>query len=174
MISEHPTSFDFAGFQTELAGASAALQDFARGPAQRAADDVGASFERAGDRIARALGSAAAGGENAFKRMAKVILEEFAKLAIDRIFTSGGSKLPFFGAKAAGGAVNVGGAYLVGERGPEVFVPRQAGEIAAPGGGAVSVHFHLGGGADATAIARHQGQIAAAIARAVAYGRRNL
>jgi hypothetical protein len=38
----------------------------------------------------------------------------------------------------------------------------------------VSVHFHLGPGADANAIARHQGQIAAAVARAVAYGRRNL
>ena len=36
------------------------------------------------------------------------------------------------------------------------------------------IDFHLAAGADASAIARHQGQIAAAIARAVAYGRRNL
>ena len=77
-------------------------------------------------------------------------------------------------AQVVGGAVNVGGAYLVGERGPEVFAPRQAGEIAAAWSAPVSVHFHLGPGADANAIARHQGQIAAAVARAVAYGRRNL
>jgi hypothetical protein len=165
--------FDLSEFQSELGAASAALQEFARGPARRAADDVGQSFERAGDHIARALGSAAQGGETAFKRLAKVILEELAKVALDRIFTQSMSKTPYFGAKAGGGAVNAGGAYLVGERGPELFVPRQSGVIAAEAG-AVSIHFHLGGGADAAAIARHQGQIAAAVARAVAYGRRNL
>lgn len=173
-MNESKTSFDLEEFQGELGAASAALQNFARGPAQHAADEIGVSFERAGQRIARAMGSAAVGGENAFKRMAKVVLEELAKLALERIFTTSGGKAPFYGGKAAGGAVNVGGAYLVGERGPEMFVPRQAGAIAQPGAGAVSVHFHLGAGADASAIARHQGQVAAAIARAVAYGRRNL
>jgi len=172
-MNETEAGFDLAGFQAELGAASAALQSFAQGPARRAADDVGASFERAGDRIARALGSAANGGEAAFKRMAKVILEELAKIALQRIFTESGGK-HFFGGRAAGGPVHAGGAYLVGERGPELFVPRQSGEIAAPGGGAVNVHFHLGAGVDASGIARHQGQIAAAIARAVAYGRRNL
>jgi hypothetical protein len=161
-------------FETELAGASAALQAFAKGPAQKSADDLGVSFERAGDRIARALSGAATKGETSFKEMAKVILEELAKLALNQIFSqSGTNNADFFGARAAGGAVNAGGAYLVGENGPELFVPRQGGDIAAPGG-AVNVHFHLGGGVDANAIARNQGQIAAAIARAVAYGRRNL
>lgn len=174
-MDETETGFDLTAFQGELGAAAAALQAFAQGPAQRAADDVGASFERAGARIANALGAAANGGEAAFKRMAKVILEELAKIAIQQIFGGGKSAgFDFFGARAGGGPVNAGGAYLVGERGPELFVPRQAGEIAAPGAGAVNVHFHLGAGADANAIARHQGQIAAAIARAVAYGRRNL
>jgi hypothetical protein len=176
-MNEPKTSFDLADFESELGAASAALQAFAQGPARRAAGEVGASFERAGQRIARAMGAAAIGGETTFKRMAKVILEELARLALDRIFTTGGGtnagKTPFFGAKAAGGAVNIGGAYFVGERGPEMFVPRQAGAITQPAG-AINVHFHLGAGADANAIARHQGQIAAAIARAVAYGRRNL
>lgn len=159
-------------FQTELNAAAGALQSFAQGPVQQTADRVGESFERAGQRIARALGSAAIGGEAAFKRLTKVVLEELAKIALDRIFAGG--KAPFFGGRAGGGAVNVGGAYLVGERGPELFVPRGGGEIVTPGAGGVSVHFHLGAGADANAIVRHQGQIAAAIARAVAYGRRKL
>jgi len=162
------------GFQTELAGASAALQAFAQGPARQAAESLGQDFERAGERIARALGSAANGGEAAFKRLAKVVLEELAKVALQRVFSQAGGALPFFGGKAGGGAVNRGGAYLVGERGPELFVPRQAGAIAPSGGGAISVHFHLPAGADASAISKHQGQIAASIARAVAYGRRNL
>ncbi len=173
-MTDQTASFDLAEFQSELGGASAALQAFAKGPARQAADAVGASFERAGERIARALGSAATGGEAAFKHLAKTILEELAKIALQRLFTQAGGRLPFFGGKAAGGAVNVGGAYLVGERGPEVFVPRQAGEIGAGASGAVNVHFHLAAGVDASVITRNQGQIAAAIARAVAYGRRNL
>ena len=174
-MDEMNPSFALDEFQAELGEASVALQAFAQGPAQRAADAVGASFERAGQRIAHALGSAATGGEAAFKRLAKVILEELAKIALQQIFTqTGGGKPPFFGGKAGGGAINMGGAYLVGERGPEIFVPRGAGEIVAPGAGAVYVHFHMSSGADASAITKHQGQIAAAIARAVAYGRRNL
>lgn len=172
-MTDDKTGFDPASLQSELGAAAAALQDFAQRPARRAAEDIGASFELAGARIARAMGVAAAGGENAFKRMAKTILEELAKLALERIFTAP-RRVPFFGAKAAGGAVNAGGAYLVGERGPELFAPRQAGTIAHATGGAVNIHFHLGAGADANAIVRHQGQIAAAVARAVAYGSRNL
>lgn len=164
----------FSSFQTELDTASAALRKFAQVDAAQAADDVGAAFDRAGARIANALARGARGGEVSFKRMAKVILEEIAKIALDRIFTQKGGGVSFFGARAAGGAVNPGGAYLVGERGPEWFVPNQSGNIGGSAGGGVAVHFHLGAGADANAIARHQGQIAAAIARAVAYGRRNL
>lgn len=167
------SGFDLSSFQANLSGASAALQEFAQGPARRAADDVGASFDRAGERIAGAFARAALSGEVSFKRMAKVVLEELAKLALAQVFGKEG-KTTFFGARAGGGSVNFGGAYLVGENGPELFAPRQSGTIAPLSGGAVNVHFHLGAGADAAGIARHQGQIAAQIARAVAYGRRNL
>ncbi|MBL8538042.1 MAG: hypothetical protein JNM59_11620 [Hyphomonadaceae bacterium] len=160
--------------QADIAGAANALKAFAAGPVRQTADEVGNAFERAGDRIARALGAAALGGEHSFKRLAKTILEELAKIALRRFLPTLGAGLPFFGGKAAGGAVNIGGAYLVGERGPEVFVPRQSGSITQPSSGQVSVHFHFGASADAAAISRHQGQIAAAVARAVAYGRRNL
>ena len=167
----------FSGFTEQLGDARAALDAFSRGSARKAADDVGAAFDRAGARIGRALGAAALGGENSFKRLAKVILEEFAKIALDKIFAgAGGTKTsaPVYGARAGGGPVNAGGAYLVGERGPEWFLPRQGGDIASAGGGAVNVHFHFAEGADAGAVSRHQGQIAAQVARAVAYGRRNL
>lgn len=173
-MTEDTSTFALDGFHAELGAAGAALQAFAEGPARRAAEDVSTSFERAGDRIARALGAAALGGEASFKRLAKVILEELATIALRDLFGGGGIKLPFFGGKAGGGSVNVGGAYVVGERGPEVFVPRRSGEISAVSAGVVNVHFHLGAGADGASILKHQGQVAAAIARAVAYGRRNL
>ncbi|MCR6646553.1 MAG: hypothetical protein NVV62_19565 [Terricaulis sp.] len=87
---------DLSAFQNELASASAALNEFSQVQARRAADDVGAAFDRAGDRIARAMGRAALGGEAAFKRLAKVVLEEFARLALDRIFTQQGGQTPYF------------------------------------------------------------------------------
>lgn len=141
------TNTDTSNIETELNAASEALTAFAQGPARRAADEVAVSFERAGERIARALGSAAGGGEVAFKRMAKTILEELAKVALDRIFnqSKGG---------AAFGALGQSGL--------------------AKSASSVAVHFHMGAGSDPNAIARSQGQIAAAIARAVAYGGRNL
>ncbi len=157
-MNENKAGLDLADFQAELGAASAALQEFAQGPARRAANDVGVSFERAGERIARALGRAAIDGEGSFKRLAKIILEELAKLALYRIFAQGVAQQSALVSSASGG-FNAGGAF--------------AGGLAAPAG-AVAVHFHLGAGADANAIARHQGQIAASVARAVAYGRRNL
>lgn len=165
-------TFDSNAFQAELSNASGALNDFAQGPAKRAADEIGASFERAGARIAASMARAALGGETSFKRLAKSILEEFGKLALDQLLGKSGAS--FFGARANGGSVTAGGAYLVGERGPEVFIPTSAGAISAAQAGAVNVHFHFAGRADANSIARHQGQIAAQVARAVAYGRRNL
>ena len=41
----------------------------------------------------------------------------------------------FKGARAAGGPVQAGGAYLVGENGPELFAPGQSGRVHPIGGG---------------------------------------
>ena len=45
------------------------------------------------------------------------------------------------GARASGGPVVGGNAYLVGERGPEVFVPGSNGRVAANGSGGVAVQI---------------------------------
>jgi len=45
----------------------------------------------------------------------------------------------FGGARAAGGPVSRGSAYLVGERGPELFVPRQSGNIVPNGAAGMTV-----------------------------------
>lgn len=84
-----------------------------------------------------------------------------------------GSVLGFGGARAGGGGVDGGRAYLVGEQGPELFVPATAGRVysapqtAAMAGGAgmqVRQTFVLNGPADL----RTQQQIAAAAARGLA------
>lgn len=130
--------FDPDRFSAELNAAAQALRSFATGAGREAANDLSASFEQAGARIARALGRAAEGGEASFRRLAQVALEELAKVALDRVFGD---------------------------------TRREASASAA---GAVAVHFHMNAGADAAGVTRNQGQIAAAIARAVAYGRKNL
>jgi hypothetical protein len=176
-MTDTQNPFDLAALRADLAEAQSALTAFADGPARRAADDTARAFEQAGARIARGLTAAARDGEITFREMAKVILEALARVALDRIFSSqggGGLSLPFFGARAAGGAVNRGGAYLVGERGPELFVPGSSGAVEPAAGAGITIHMHFAAGSDADGIARHRGQIAAEIARAAAYGRRNL
>lgn len=83
----------------------------------------------------------------------------------------------FGGARADGGPVLGsgglgGGAYLVGERGPEVFRPAGAGTIEAAGGGGVTVNVQVDGGAQG--LLRSEAQIAQMLARAVALGARRL
>ena len=78
----------------------------------------------------------------------------------------------FSGTRADGGPVLPGGAYLVGERGPEVFRPSAAGGIEPAGGAAgVSVTVNVQGG-DVGGLIRSDAQIAQALARAVSLGAR--
>lgn len=71
--------------------------------------------------------------------------------------------------RASGGPVAPGQAYLVGERGPEIFVPTMAGRVDA-GGGTRDIRITVnvaGGGADAPRMAASGRQIARAVRRAV-------
>lgn len=87
--------------------------------------------------------------KEAFADMAKSILADLIRIQIRASITGplaaalggGGGPLGFLGglfggARAAGGPVSAGRAYLVGERGPEIVVPRAAGHVI-PNGGAM-------------------------------------
>lgn len=78
----------------------------------------------------------------------------------------------FAGSRAEGGPVSAGGAYLVGERGPEVFRPASAGAVETSTGGGVTVNVTVDGGAPA--LLRSEAQIAQMLARAVRLGARRL
>lgn len=79
----------------------------------------------------------------------------------------------FGGAMADGGSVEPGRGYLVGERGPEWFMPRTAGNIIPNGGGSMTVinNFRIEGG---SVTPQSRSQIAAAALRGIEQGRRNL
>lgn len=79
--------------------------------------------------------------EDAFKDMARSIIAElFRVLVVQRLvgsFKTGGGGIlgalaPVFG-KASGGPVQAGNPYMVGEHGPEPFVPAQGGRILSVG-----------------------------------------
>ena len=77
--------------------------------------------------------------------------------------------------RATGGPVSPGQAYVVGERGPELFVPTSAGTVAANGGTAaaardvrVAITINSPAGGDAPqALQRSSRQVAAAVRRAL-------
>ena len=75
--------------------------------------------------------------------------------------------------RATGGPVSPGRAYMVGERGPELFVPTGAGRVEASGGGGarevrVSISVNARSGEAPEALARSGRQVARAVRAALA------
>lgn len=78
-----------------------------------------------------------------------------------------GGFLDFFQARAYGGPVNSGQPYVVGERGPELFVPQTAGRIAPSlGGSGINITMNITT-PDANSFRASQTQITAALADAM-------
>lgn len=153
-----------------------------------------ASFARAGDVLERGLLTAIRRGSLGFDDLKRVALETLGEIAaaavrsgIGEIFGGGQGAPAGIGAvlsnalgtlfglpgRATGGPVAPGSAYLVGERGPEVFVPASAGRVESAGqapGREVRVAIHIAHprGADApTALRRSSRQIASSVRRAL-------
>lgn len=159
------------------AAEAAAALDALREPAERAADVIDGAFARAGDSLSRSLARAAADGEVSLAELAKAVLS-----AVNAAAGAKGGGLSeaiaravgglFSGSRADGGPVQGGGAYLVGERGPEVFRPAGAGTIEPAAAGGVTVNVRVDGGAQG--LLRSEAQIAQTLARAVSLGARRL
>lgn len=153
-------------------------------------------FDRAGDVLERSLLGAIRKGSLGFddlQRAAARALDQIAaqalRLGLDSIFggSSGGGGVggllagtlgALFGlpGRATGGLVSPQRPYVVGERGPELFVPASAGRVepnlAIPGGGprevrvAIALNTERGASAPA-ALRRSSRQIASAVRRAL-------
>lgn len=169
---------DVAAMRAELDG------PFAAGVAQ-----AGRVLENA---LLRALRTGKLGFED-LKRAALSVLAEIAAAAIQSgigaLFGGGGGKsgggsdivstiaslvAAFAGApgKAIGGPVSAGRPYLVGERGPELFVPAAAGRIETmrPGPARdvrISITVNAPAGAEAEALKASSRQVARAVKRAL-------
>lgn len=147
-----------------------------------------AGFSRAGDVLERGLTGAIRKGSLGFDDLKRVALDAMDAIAAQSLRTlaggSGGSAGGGFdlagiaGAllglpgRATGGNVAPGRGYMVGERGPEVFVPTSAGRIetaAAPAREVrVAIHLNTPAGASAPrSLQRSSRQVASAVRRAL-------
>lgn len=151
----------------------------------------GESVDRAGRLLEGSLTRALRTGKLGFddlKRVALSALSEIAASAISSGLGSIGGGGPGGGllglgttlvgsllglpGRATGGPVVPGRGYLVGERGPEVFVPTSSGQIATPAmGGArdvrVSINVNAPAGTAPEMLARSSRQIARAVRNAM-------
>lgn len=169
---------DTAGFARDVAEMRAQLE----GP-------LAAGAERAGRMIEGALVRAVTTGKFGFEDLKRIALSAMAEIAAAAIRggMSGaggglGSLVGFLGpllglpGRATGGGVSPGRAYMVGERGPEVFVPTASGRIETGLGGGprevrVTINVNAPGGQGAPeALTRSSRQIARAVRNAVTAG----
>lgn len=160
-----------AAVPARAAEAAAALESL-KAPAERAARSIDEAFARAGASLVRSLARAASDGQISLSELARAVLGAAGAAlkggGLGEVLTK-----TFAGARADGGPVSPGGAYLVGERGPELFRPAGAGSIEPVGNSSVSVTVNVQGG-EATGLIRSDAQLAQALARAVRLGARGL
>lgn len=169
------------GLRAQVEAASEALKAL-EAPARESAEAIDQAFARAGASVVRSLGRAASDGKITMSELAAAVIAAVTAASgqtrgtgslstvLGDIF-SGASK-SFAGARADGGPVTAGGAYLVGERGPEWFRPSGSGVIepAGVGGPVVNLTLNMDGGA--AGLVRSEAQIAAMLNRAARLGAR--
>ncbi len=125
-----------------------AFDSFSDTGAQKAADAAARAFEIAGARIERTLIKAAKTGELSFNDMAESILKDLAKLAVKGLITDPLQSV-ISNAAVQSGFQNSG-----------------------QSGGPMNITLNVSGVSDASGFNKSQGQISAALARAVSDGQR--
>lgn len=169
-------SLDASGLSGGLATASAEISRLAREEIAPAAALIEEAFSSASRSIEEDLSRAARSGSLSIAGLARSIGNDLKRVALDTLIRKPlESALTglFGGARAAGGFAARGQSFLVGERGPELFTPSASGRVA-PATRAMNVTINVQGAASPEAFRQSESQIAAALARALDRGRRNL
>jgi phage-related minor tail protein len=162
---------DTQGFSRDVAAMRAELD----GP-------FGAGVNRAGRALETSLARAIRSGKLGFEDLGRVAMSVLSSIAASAVRTGVETILSGIGGavgvggrpgRATGGPVSPGRAYVVGERGPELFVPTAAGQVATsvPASGCemrVTVNVNTPVGANsAQALVRSSRQVARAVRRAM-------
>jgi phage-related minor tail protein len=176
---------DLSKLTDKLGEAARGVNAFAAGTVASATRAMAVSFDGTFNGLARAVAAATRGSSLSVREMVNSIIADIARLAIKRgivqplenlLNSAMSAVLSSVGGRAIGGPVMPGAAYVVGEKGPELFVPSGAGEIV-PGAravrGAPQIVFNVRA-QDAKSFLKSESQIAAMLTRALARGQRNL
>lgn len=173
---------DTGGFARDVAGLRSNLED-----------GLGQGSARAGTAIESALVRAVRSGKLGFDDLRTTALTALGDIAASALSAGLGSLFGGDGAsgglvslatklagaalglpgRATGGAVTGGRGYLVGEQGPELFVPAGGGQVMPLGAGAgsrdvrVSISVGAPAGAEPQALARSSRQVARAVRAAL-------
>lgn len=182
MTDETRLNINATGLSHGVSEAGAEIERVTREQILPAAALIEDAFAVAGSSIQSNLSRAAERGEFSLKKLSSALAKDLRRFAINSFvrqpiqnFLTNALSAPFGGARAGGGFVAPGQSFLVGERGPELFTPGASGSITPPRGGAgVNVNITLPGVTDAQSFRRSETQLAAALARAVGRGQRNL
>jgi phage-related minor tail protein len=174
---------DVAPLNKSLDAAAKSLSDFANGPVADANMAIEDAVRKCFDAVSRTIARAATSGKTSMSQMVdaiiadleRVALKEFVLKPIENAVSSFASSI-FSGARAAGGPVLDGAAYLVGEQGPELFVPNTSGSIVpngqiAPPRPQIVLNVQA---RDAQSFLQSESQLAAMMSRALARGQRNM
>ena len=177
--------------ETLLIGVRADTNVFARDLAVMKAELAGpfvATANQAGRMLENALVRALRTGKLGFEDLKRVALSAMAEIAgaairggLDTLFKGSGGLggivaglVTLLGApgKAIGGPVSPGRAYLVGERGPELFVPTASGRIETQRAGAakdirLNITINAPAGGEAQALRASGRQVARAVRQAL-------
>lgn len=172
---------DTSALSAGLGEAGVEIARMAREEIAPAAALIEDAFAGAASSIERNLNRAARSGALSFASLGAALARDLRRMAVDSLvrrpvqsLLSNAFAAPFAGARSAGGFVAPGGAYLVGERGPELFSPGVSGRIGASGPArAVTVNIAVSGAASPDSFRQSETQIAAGLARALARAERN-
>ena len=167
---------------------------------QHTTDLLAATADQAASRMSSAFERFARTGKLSFSDLRDVavaalndIVNSAVRAGLDQLFGGGGglgdgggglggffSGLfgSLFPGRATGGPVAPGRAYMVGERGPELFVPAVSGRVlpsgTQPPARIVNIAVNVTAPGEPAALRRSAGQIAAGVQRALARAERNL
>lgn len=168
-----------------LSAAAKTLDDFSSGTVASATKTIDDAVTRTFRSVENTIARAALSGKTSMSKMVEEIIADFNRVATKEFIVKPvegavssliGSLLPISGARAAGGSVAAGSAYLVGEQGPEVFVPSASGAIASNSSlsssrSSITLNVQA---QDAHSFLKSESQIAAMMCRAMQRGQRNM
>jgi phage-related minor tail protein len=168
-----------------LANAASALSAFASGPVTDTGRRIEDAIDKSFSAVERTIARAAVNGKLSMDSLVNAILADFDRIALAQFVVkpleniigniTGSLFGGIAGARANGGPVLGGVPYLVGEQGPELFVPPTTGTIAPNTALAARPSITLNiQTRDAQSFLKSETQVAAMMSRLLAKGQRNL